>query len=333
MGYGEAEAVLRFHHPDRFNARGEGKWRGMLYGAALRGLRFGESLIHRGVFGTGLFQCIYRPGPAHWAMLPSTLEWHAAAVLVALAAPFWLPALFVALGMLGLSGLVAALQAAQAKLPQMHRGLSSRLVVAGLCYTQPLARAWKRYRTRLFHPCVIVPDSDLPTGPEQGLPLSGERTVEYWSEEWLDRTQLLSAVAAYLTDRRWAKALGAGWEPWDVLIYCHPLTEVRAATVQEDHGSGKRLIRVRFTMRLRASARLAVGLGLVAAGSLATPLGWSVGLAVAGVVLAGTGVGWWHAARRAVRAVAVFDHAAGNLKLVRCETTGKLHPAATGGVA
>src|SRR5206468_5331782 len=40
-------------------------------------------------FGTGMFQCLYQPGPAHWAMLPSTLEWHAAAALVAVAALAW----------------------------------------------------------------------------------------------------------------------------------------------------------------------------------------------------------------------------------------------------
>ena len=53
--------------------------------------------------------------------------------------------------------MVAGLQAAQAKLPAGHGGLASRLVVAALCYAQPLARSWKRYRTRFFHPCVIVP--------------------------------------------------------------------------------------------------------------------------------------------------------------------------------
>jgi glycosyltransferase involved in cell wall biosynthesis len=332
MGYGEAEAVLRFHHPDRFNARGEGKWRGLLYGTALQGLRFGGALIYRGVFGSGLFQCIYRPGPAHWAMLPSTLEWHAAAGLVALGGVFWLPALFIALGMFGLSVLVALLQAAQAKLPDKHRGLSARLVVAGLCYAQPLARAWKRYRTRLFHPCVIVPDTALPTHARQGLPLSGERVVEYWSEKWQDRTELLNAVAAYLTERRWAKELGAGWESWDVLVYCHALTEVRVATVQEDHGSGKRLIRARFTMRLRPSTRLAVGLGLLAAGALALPFGWGVGAGIAGGVLAAMGIGWWHAARRAARAVAVFDCAANKLGLFQCGS-GSGQNEATGGPA
>jgi GT2 family glycosyltransferase len=323
-GYGEAEALLRFHHPDRFNALGAGKWRGMLYGSALRGLWFGRSLVHRGVFGSGLFQCVYRPGPVHWAMLPSTLEWHAAAVLVAALAAAWLPFLFVALGMLGLSALVAALQAAQATLPEKHRGLAARLVVAGLCYAQPLVRSWKRYRTRFFHRCVIVPDTELATRADQRLPLSGERVVEYWSDQWHDRAQLLEAVAAYLTERRWAKEVGSGWEPWDLVVYCHSWTEVRVATVQEDHGGGKRLVRARFDMRLRTPAKIALGLGLVAAGTLAVALGPAAGAALAGAGLAATAAMWWSAVRRAGRAVAVFDHAANKLGLFRCR------PVATG---
>src|SRR5207248_6595231 len=106
-GYGEAEALLHFKHPDRFNGIGNGKWRGVLYGASLRGLRLDQAIIYRGTFGTGLFQCLYQPGPAHWAMLPSTLEWHAAAALLAVGALFWGPALAGTVAMLALSLLVA----------------------------------------------------------------------------------------------------------------------------------------------------------------------------------------------------------------------------------
>lgn len=318
-GYGEAEAVLRFHHPDRFNARGEGKWRGFLYGAGLQGLRLGEPLIYHGMFGAGLFQCIYRPGPAHWAMLPSTLEWHAAAVLAALAGLAWTPALFVAGAMLVLSVLIAGLQAAQASLPRPYRGLTSRLVVAGLCYAQPLVRSWKRYCTRLLHPGVVIPDEEMPTGPGQPFPLRGDVVREYWSENWLDRTQLLDAVTRYLTERRWAKELGAGWEPWDLRIYCHPLAEVRVATVQEDHGSGKRLIRARFSVRLRLPVRLAALAGSVAAAAVAAfgdPLAGA--LTLAGVAAA-TLIARAAAGRRWVRAAAVFDRAAAELDLYTCE--------------
>src|SRR5207247_3240379 len=47
-GYGEAEALLRFMPPDKFNGRGDGKWRGVLYGATLRGLSLWESSIYSG---------------------------------------------------------------------------------------------------------------------------------------------------------------------------------------------------------------------------------------------------------------------------------------------
>src|SRR5260370_34376713 len=36
-GYGEAEALLRFKHPDKFNGRGDGKWRGVLSRDAVEG--------------------------------------------------------------------------------------------------------------------------------------------------------------------------------------------------------------------------------------------------------------------------------------------------------
>src|SRR5205823_7805754 len=88
-GYGEAEALLWFKHPDRFTSRGQGKWRGSLYGDSLRGLRLARPIIYRGTFAAGLFQTLYQPAPAHWAMLPSTLEWHGAMLAIALAAiPF-----------------------------------------------------------------------------------------------------------------------------------------------------------------------------------------------------------------------------------------------------
>src|SRR5947209_20275937 len=109
-GYGEAEALLRFKHPDKFNSRGNGKWRGVLYGPSLQGLRLDGAIIYRGTFGTGLFQCVYQPGPAHWAMLPCTLEWHLLAGLVGLAALFWPLAWFAVAGLLSLSLTVAALQ-------------------------------------------------------------------------------------------------------------------------------------------------------------------------------------------------------------------------------
>lgn len=313
-GYGEAEALLSFQHPDRFNGRGEGKWRGMLYGASLRGLRLGGPIIYRGTFGCGLFQCLYQPGPAHWAMLPSTLEWHLVAVLAALAGLLWPPAWVGAGAMLGLSLLVAVLQAAQARLAPKYAGLRSRAVVAALCFAQPLVRSWKRYRTRMFAPRVPAVQGPPGERPPPPLPLGGRLTVEYWSEAWHERTQLLGEVVAVLTEQRWARVLDSGWSDWDLQVYCQAWTLARICTVQEDHGGGKRLIRVRFQMLPRASARLVLAAGLAGAGVL-TCIHAVAGAATAAVVLAAVAAAWRHGATRAARLVGVFSRAATKIGL------------------
>src|SRR5262249_48612783 len=98
-------------------------------------------------------------------------------------------------------------------------------------------------------------------------------------------------------------------------------------TVQEDHGSGRRLIRARFAMRPRPSALLAVGLGLAAAGTLAGSFGWAVAAGVAGGVLTIAGLGWGLAARAAARAVAVFEPAAARPGRFGCGPGGAGGPA------
>ena len=62
-GYGEAEGMLWFDHPDKFNGRGASQWHGRMYGAGLSGLRLTGPVIYRGTFGTGLFQTSTSPSP------------------------------------------------------------------------------------------------------------------------------------------------------------------------------------------------------------------------------------------------------------------------------
>jgi GT2 family glycosyltransferase len=321
-GYGEAEALVRFKHPDRFNGRGDGKWRGVLYGASLWGLRLARPIIYRGAFGTGLFQTLYRPAPAHWAMLPSTLEWHLVVALVALAALFWPPAGLLALALLALSLLVAALQAAQARLPAKHDGPRSRLLVMALCYAQPLVRSLQRYRTRLLAYGPPMGPPGAPKGPARALPLTGTRTAAYWTEEGYERTELLGLVIAYLTEHRWGKTIDSGWSDWDLEVYCNPGTVVRVRTAQEDHGSGKRLIRVRYRLRpggyMKGLALAGALAGVVAAGLLA----WHAAVAAAASLAVGCGTGlacaglWWRGTYRAAHIVGAVDALAREIGLL-----------------
>jgi GT2 family glycosyltransferase len=316
-GYGEAEALLRFKHPDKFNGRGEGKWRGVLYGPGLPGLRLAAPIIYRGTFSAGLFQSLYQPGPAHWAMLPGTLEWHAATALVGVVALLW-PLAWLAVGaMLALSLGVATLQATQARLPPQHAGFRSRCLVAALCYLQPLVRSWARYRTRLFSYRPPRPDPGHLEGRRERLPLRGCRTVAYWTDQRYERTELLGLVVAYLNERGWGKVIDSGWSDWDLLVYCHPWTMVEVRTAQQDYGGRDRVICIRYQLRPSGYLKALGALAVLAAGVAAGLPFWPAALG-AGALLLMCGGLWWRGACRAAQALGVIDYLACSLGLVRC---------------
>jgi GT2 family glycosyltransferase len=314
-GYGEAEALLRFKHPDRFNGRGDGKWRGAMYGASLRGLRLWGPIIYRGTFGTGLFGCLYQRGPAHWAMLPATLEWHAVAAAALLASLLYTPALFAAILMLTLSLAVSALQAVLARLDPAHGRLGYRLLVMALCHAQPLVRSWSRYRTRFFAYRAPMATPDAAGLRRWRLPLTGRRTAAYWSEDGLGRLQLLGCVVCYLNENRWGRTIDSGWSDWDLELYCHPWTVVQLATAEEDHGGNRRLVRVRFRLRASGYTKALVGLALLA--GVAGP-SFPPAAAAAAVLLAACLGLWWRGTYRASQAVAVVDRSAKDLGMVEC---------------
>jgi GT2 family glycosyltransferase len=320
-GYGEAEALLYFKHPDQFNARGESRWRGQMYGGSSAcGVRVGGPVIYHGTFATGLFQTAYQPGPAHWATLPSTLEWHAAAVGIGLAGLLWWPLLVLGGVMLFLALGVAGVLAAQARLPRQYDGLLSRLVVFTLSYAQPLVRSWQRYRTWLF--AFPVPGNGHPDpveGAFRPLPLTGGQSVEYWSEEGIDRTELLNRVIAYLSEHRWSRAIDSGWSTWDLEVAGDRYTAVRICTVQEEHGGGKRLIRVRYRVSPRGPFWLLAGLGAVltaVVGALFPPLVAAIPAVAASILVVYV---WWRGVRVGGQVARVVDGTAARLNLVRCD--------------
>jgi hypothetical protein len=293
-----------------------------MYGTRHQGLRFGKAIIYRGTFGTGLFQCLYQPGPAHWAMLPGTLEWHLAAVLVGLMGFFWPPAWLLAGVLLTLSLAVAALQAVQARLAPEHGGVLSRLLVAGLCYAQPLVRSWRRYRTRLFESPLprLSPTPSETIG--QRLPLTGSLELAYWSEEGHERTELLGLYIAYLLEHHWGTTIDSGWTDWDVELHCHPWTMARIYTAQEDHGGRKRLIRVRHELHLSPFAKTLSALAVVA-GLIATGFHAGYGAAVAGLLIASLLGVWLRGASLAGCAAGGLAELTKGLGLIPCDADGR----------
>jgi GT2 family glycosyltransferase len=323
-GYGEAEALLYFQHPGQFNYRGESRWRGQMYGGAATGVRLGAAVIYHGMFATGLFQTAYQPGPAHWASLPSLLEWHAATAALALGGLLWWPLWLVAGLMLLLSFAVAGVLAYQAKLPAEHDGFLSRVVVAAMSYAQPLVRSWQRHRTWLFgFPTPGTAHDPVPAPPEP-IPLTGVRTLEFWSEEWRDRSELLRLVAAYLAEHRWGRVIDSGWSGWDLEASGERFTAVRVVTVQEDHGGPRRLIRVRLRVRPRSPFWLLAGLfgGLTAVAALAHPALAATAAAVSAGLL---GLLWRCGLRTAGQFTWVVGSAAAKMDLVRCDRRNPTH--------
>src|SRR5665213_142274 len=84
-GYGKAEALVYGKHPARFNAFGQAKWSGRIYGDLSSAmLLWRKPVIYSGTFGRGLFQTLYQPPAGLLEYLPLTFEWTLASLPLAL---------------------------------------------------------------------------------------------------------------------------------------------------------------------------------------------------------------------------------------------------------
>jgi GT2 family glycosyltransferase len=316
-GYGRAEALLARKHPNRFNAFGAGKWRGVLYGNCMSGVRLGRRRVHGGVFGQGLFQTLYRPAAAHWAMLPSTLEWHIlllgllSAGLTAGVATMWITATV----MFALTLMVTILQSAQASPAARHDGIGTRAMIAMLCWLQPLVRSASRYRAT-FGSLVV------PREPADGRPAKSLRIARYITMEGVSRSVLLRRAADELVRGNWQPVLDSGWSPWDIELPCVPGVSLQVRTVQEFYGGNSAQIAIWFRLR-RTGLLYVIAGGAAITGLLAN---WAahrdaneiaiLALAGAAIALASTALTLLRRGRAlALRAAAAFDRAARELAM------------------
>jgi GT2 family glycosyltransferase len=310
-GYGEAEALLRFKHPDKFNGQGNGKWGGVVYGSSLQGLILNQSIVYRGTFGCGFFQCIYRPGPAHWAMIPGTLEWQVAAILLLPLGFYWAPVWTLAGLMLLLTVLVAVLQGVQAKLPRQYNDWRSRALVALLCYCQPLVRSTARYRTRYLGRRGETRASLGQLSQRPSFPV--QQQTAFWAPAGTgDRTGLLHLLINHLQARRCGVTIDTGWSESDLEVFQGPWTAVHIKTAQEEHGSGNRLVRVAYQMRLTALTKIIVCFGVFTTAFLAC-FSWAAAMSWLGTAIALVASGWYRWAWLAARIREVADEAARKL--------------------
>lgn len=255
-GYGEAESLLRFKHLVFFGPTGTAKWKGQVYGAPRFTWLINQPVIYHGVFGEGLFQCIYPTPQSELAAYLSSIEWVTlTAFLFLLSIPF--PTLrIVAYLMFGGTFLVALSYMIHAKLEPRFDTIRARLLVAFLALSQPLVRGWSRYFTWLKY--KQTPESVIATKEKDFTPskIRGLSKLVFWNEEGKGRELLLTSVIEAMETEGWNYSTDTGWKEWDIQVYGSFWWGVCLRSVTEYHGGPKCLTRVGLSTHMVATTFL-----------------------------------------------------------------------------
>jgi len=245
-GYGEAESLLRFKHLIFFGPTGTTKWRGQIYGAPRFTWLINRPIIYHGVFGEGLFQCIYPTPQSEMAAYLSSIEWVTlTAFIFLLSIPIPILRIIPYL-MFGSTFLVALSYMIHAKLEPRFDTIRARLLVAFLALVQPLVRGWWRYYTWLKF--KRTPPSVIATREKNFSPsrLQSSTRLLFWNEEGHGRELLLPEIIGSLEKEGWSYSTDTGWKEWDIKIYGSIWWDVSLRSVTEYHGGPKCLTRVRL---------------------------------------------------------------------------------------
>ncbi|HVB38743.1 MAG TPA: glycosyltransferase, partial [Vicinamibacterales bacterium] len=275
LGYGEGEAWLMAHHPEKF-LDGRMLWHGRIYSP----LPFVRSLsathINAGVWGTAAFPSVYRTGAHPFAFMPHSAKWQALSSVLVLAGLVvmttgghnWAAILLLAAGAAGLAVTVARCGAyawrseidALRPIGRRSRRFSRvlyRATIAWLHFLQPIARVRGRIRGVLSPPEVAGREPARRQTTRRPQPswrdarralglLAGSVTEDrYWSERWIGVDGLLSRLTACLrgspavrhleVDEGWSSDRDVG-----VLIGRWGWLDVRALV--EEHAAGRCLV-------------------------------------------------------------------------------------------
>jgi len=252
-GYGEAESLLRFKHLIFFGPTGTAKWKGQVYGAPRFTWLINHPVIYHGVFGEGLFQCIYPSAQSEIAAYLSSIEWVILTLFIFLLSwPF--PSLgIVSFLMLGGTLLVSLSYMIHAKLEPRFDTIRARLLVAFLAFSQPLVRGWARYFTWLKFkrtPESVISAKEKDFSPSR---IRGYSRLNFWNEGGLGREILLKEIIQALESEGWSYSMDTGWKEWDIQIYGSFWWGIRLSSVTEYHGGPKCLTRVALSIRMVAT--------------------------------------------------------------------------------
>ncbi len=338
VGYGEGEAWLDAHHPEKFIG-GNMLWRGRIYSA----LPFVRSLcgqrVNTGVWGSAAFPSVYSTDVSTLQFLPHSALWMLIATLtgvggaLGLLSPYKIDAALLAVvGLLGWT--ITLARVARFARRSDLRGLAGagtasgrlryRALILWLHLLQPVARAYGRLRGLWSPPTVVAPEraTRLPWKapvPSMGHVLRGGLLVmggsverAYWSEGWVSHGHMLGELAGMLRAARPAPRVDVddGWHAdRDVSVAVSRWGWLHLRALVEEHAGGRCLCRVGLHLRPNFAGvvemlALAVGLAVVTSASLA--LRWRLAT-ICSVVTAAVMFG--RAAWQTTRATAVLERA------------------------
>jgi hypothetical protein len=245
VGYGEAEAMLRYKHLQYFGPTGSAIWHGNVYSQVRMDSFFSRPVIYHGMFGTGLFQCIYPKRYNPWAGLLSSLEWLGVTLFIFFLSIPLASLRLIPLIMFGLTLIVGLSYMAQARIETKYDSIPARLLLLYLSIMQPWRRAWARYFTWLQGkrtPRAVIATREQ--SPHMSVSWLGSGHLSFWSESGLERNHLLTKTEELLEEEGWKYSLDTGWTNWDLHVFASRWWNLRLRSMTEIYPHGRRLSRV-----------------------------------------------------------------------------------------
>jgi hypothetical protein len=204
------------------------------------------------VFGRGLFQTLYEPPSSLAAFLPLTFEWSVAAIVMALAGIIGGGWMWLMVAPLVITWAICINGALKAPIDKRFRGLKARALVALLIYLGPIVRGYERIKWRLYETRPPATTGGLGQAMQKARLALKERAfyLSYWSETGDDKEALLGGLMRFLVPQKYFVVADQGWDEWDLKIARGLWSRALVLVCTENHGGGKRLLRVRCAMRL-----------------------------------------------------------------------------------
>ena len=338
VGYGEGEAWLEAHHPEKF-VHGIMLWHGRIYSPLPFIRALSQRRVNSGVWGTAPFPSVYSTSVHPAQLLPHSPAWQVLSTLALLAGAAAFTSGYIGLTVVLLAGVLGWLTTIARCLRfgwrsdldgvASVRGVASRLghrvLIAWLHFLQPLARFAGRIRGKWSPPQTIDPAramrltwkvpiarlSDILASAR--LLIGGTPQERFWSETWISSDALLTELTGLLRASRPARAVQVddGFRAdRDLSVSVGKWGWLDVRSLIEEHGGARCLLHVALRLRttmLGVALALSLMLALLVARTIA--LEWG-GIGVALVVALVIGRAAWQTSSAVSAAKAAIERAA-----------------------